>query len=448
MFGFKTPAANNTGMQMFGNSGAAFGGGTSNSEFGQSKPPSSSFGGAGVNAPTTFGGTNAGSSLFGTGNSAPTTNLFGASSSTKSTAPASSGFFGASTTTSAVAPTTNLFGASATASAAPASSGLFGASTTGTSTAPAPSSLFGASSTSAAPAPSSLFGAPSTSTAPASSGLFGASSVPAAPTTSLFGAPNTSAPSSFGAPASTPANITRKTKFVDLPTDMQKLLEAIEKQKQVQVQIGNSIMVGETEKDVRQLTQRVQRSLEQLEVVKMTLMGDQDHVENTKGNVQFAIKHAEKAASLVAHATDDGSWAQSGLTPLQVANRQRALLALQTPAPETDNSGHSSDPFEAVRRIQIASINYDVASEYYWAWVTRVEAAAVLLAERIDQLERHIAGAMAREDEDSGVRMSPKALADVLQYQNDAFLAIAGKVAALDDDMRRLGKKLGIKVGE
>ncbi|KAJ2762524.1 hypothetical protein H4S06_000613 [Coemansia sp. BCRC 34490] len=284
------------------------------------------------------------------------------------------------------------------------------------------------------------------------------------------------------------AEITRKTKFVDLPTDIQKMLESIEQQKQVQIQIGSTILVDETEKDVKQMAKRVQELAQELEVVKMTLGGDRERVDDAKTHVQFAVKHAEKGASLVAHATDDGSWAQSGLTPLQVANRQKALLALQNPdgaaleaaVAQSSNSSNanantsgasSSDPFEAVRRIQFASMHYDVASEYYWAWLSRVESSAQLLAERLDQLERHVSGALSRTqlgassssalaadeadatDQTSSAaaastadsRMSPKAVADVLQYQNDSFVAIAGKVAAVDEDIRRLAKRLAIK---
>ncbi|KAJ2518947.1 hypothetical protein H4217_003003 [Coemansia sp. RSA 1939] len=288
------------------------------------------------------------------------------------------------------------------------------------------------------------------------------------------------------------AEITRKTKFVDLPTDIQKMLESIEQQKQVQIQIGSTILVDETEKDVKQMAKRVQELAQELEVVKMTLGGDRERVDDAKTHVQFAVKHAEKGASLVAHATDDGSWAQSGLTPLQVANRQKALLALQNPdgaaleaaVAQSSNSSNanantsgasSSDPFEAVRRIQFASMHYDVASEYYWAWLSRVESSAQLLAERLDQLERHVSGALSRTqlgassssalaaDEADATdqtnaaaaasaaastadsRMSPKAVADVLQYQNDSFVAIAGKVAAVDEDIRRLAKRLAIK---
>ncbi|KAJ1664034.1 hypothetical protein IW140_004387 [Coemansia sp. RSA 1813] len=277
--------------------------------------------------------------------------------------------------------------------------------------------------------------------------------------------------------------ITRKTKFVDLPDDIQKMLESIERQKQVQIQIGSSIIVDETEKEVKKMAKRVQALAQELEVVKMTLAGDRERVDDAKAHVQFAVKHAEKGASLVAHATDDGSWAQSGLTPLQVANRQKALLALQYPdsaaleaaqnAAGSSNNNSSSDPFEAVRRIQFASMHYDVASEYYWAWLSRVESSAQLLAERLDQLERHVSGSLSRTqlgnsaasagDEDdpndqakaaanaaaaansADSRMSPKTIADVLQYQNDSFMAIAGKVAAVDEDIRRLSKKLAIK---
>ncbi|KAJ2457766.1 hypothetical protein GGF42_002480 [Coemansia sp. RSA 2424] len=276
--------------------------------------------------------------------------------------------------------------------------------------------------------------------------------------------------------------ITRKTRFVDLPGDVQRQLEAIERCKQVQLQIGSSIMADETERELRRMARAVQTLSQDLQVARMTLGGDRQRVEDARAQVGFAVKHAEKGASLVAHATDDGSWALSGLTPLQVAARQKALLALQQrqhgsasvdkesssiveaadPYEAETANNLAVDPYEAVRRIQFASMHYDVASDYYWAWLARAEAGAQVLAERLDQLERLVVlkphtttslaatEALAGEQHSTGQQqqqrqLSPRAVADVMQFQNESLLAIAGKVAALDDDVRRLKKKLGLK---
>lgn len=405
-----------------------------------------SFGSSGGTS-TVFGSSNTGSAnLFGAPTSAAPTasgNLFGASSSSGTA-------FGAATSAGQASGGINLFGSSA--SAAPTSSG----------------NLFG-SSTSAAPASTgNLFGAP-TSAAPASANnLFGASTSAAATR-----------------PISSTANLTPKTKFVDLPADIQKMLETIERQKQVQIQIGRSIIADETEKELQKISRTVQRLNQELEVAKMTLAADKDCVDDAKKQVNFAVKHAERGASLMAHATDDGTWAQSGLTPLQVANRQKALLAMQSQQQDTakDNAsmlllgnsgsmqafnqnagttnnassetkpgggGSAIDPYESVRRIQFASMHFDVASEYYWAWLTRVETSAQLMAERLDQLERYISAAApsdvsAQLLQDTDGRPSSKAVSEVIQFQNDSFIAIAGKVAAVDGDLRRLKKRLGLK---
>ncbi|KAJ2772550.1 hypothetical protein IWQ57_001716 [Coemansia nantahalensis] len=313
------------------------------------------------------------------------------------------------------------------------------------------------------------FGKPATPAFGASGGsLFGSSAGSTFGSTgaTAFGSAP-AATSAFGAPTPAPA-ITGKTKFVDLPEAVQKQLVEIERQKAVQIQIGSSIIADETEREVRAVGQSVQRLAQELAVVKMTMSGDREMVEDAKQQVGFAVKHAEKGASLVAHATDDGSWAQSGLTPLQVATRQKALLALQVSDGQaallrgTERSaddkqlrdGLSVDPYEAVRRIQVASMHYDAASEYYWAWLTRVESSAQLLAERLDQLERHVSSAVARQQQQSddardqpAARPTPRAVSDVIQYQNDSFIAIAGRVAALDDDVRRLRRRLGLKDG-
>ncbi|KAJ2078442.1 hypothetical protein H4R24_004465 [Coemansia sp. RSA 988] len=487
-----------SGGSMFGNAASASAAPSGGSMFGNAAststaPSGNIFGGAANTSAA------AGSGMFGgAANTSAASNsggIFGSSANT-STAPASGGIFGGATNTSAAATTGGIFGAAANSSAAPTAGGMFG-STTNTSAAPNTGGMFGSTSnTSMAPASGSIFGnttntttasntggifgnTTNTSAAPNTGGIFGNTAIAtAAPTGGMTfgGATSTSAAANncggvFGSAPNTSAGgtaITRKTRFVDLPTSVQQQLAAVEKQKHVQMQIGSSIMADETEREVTEVGRAVQRLAQDLQVAKMTLAADRERVEEAKRHVTFAIKHAEKGASLIAHATDDGSWAQSGLTPLQVANRQKALqsrlaepstsssapLLFQTADGEAADGPLPVDPFEAVRRIQVASMHYDVASEYYWAWLTRVDASAQLLAERLDQLERHVSGAVAQqqsattESESSthvGSRLSPKAVSDIIQYQNDSFLAIAGKVAAVDEDVRKLCRRLALK---
>ncbi|PIA13183.1 hypothetical protein COEREDRAFT_83653 [Coemansia reversa NRRL 1564] len=490
LFGTPTPSTGAPSTSLFGSAantsaaasgGNIFGGGTSTS----TAPSGGSIFGSGANASAAP----AGGSLF--GNAASTSvasssgGLFGGASST-SAAPSSSGLFGNVASTSVAPSSGGLFGNAANTSAAPSSGSMFG-STGNTSTAPSFGSMFGGgTSTSAAPSGGSMFGGgTNTSAAPSSGGMFGNTIKTSGTGTSgnMFGgATSTYAAESRGgtfgsigntsgtaaAAAAEGATITRKTRFVDLPTSVQQQLAAVEKQKHVQMQIGSSIMADETEREVSEVGQAVQRLAQDLQVAKMTLAADCERVEEAKRHVTFAIKHAEKGASLIAHATDDGSWAQSGLTPLQVANRQKALQsrladpATTSSAPllfnSTEREGGDGplavDAFEAVRRIQVASMHYDVASEYYWAWLTRVESSAQLLAERLDQLERHVGGAIAQQQSTNvdtepsahnASKLSPKAVSDIIQYQNDSFLAIAGKVAALDEDVRKLSRKLALK---
>ncbi|KAJ2074866.1 hypothetical protein GGI01_002022 [Coemansia sp. RSA 376] len=250
------------------------------------------------------------------------------------------------------------------------------------------------------------------------------------------------------------AGITRKTRFVDLPVGIQQFIESIEQQKQAQLQIGSSIKADETEQELKAVARTIQRLGQELQVVKMTLGGDRERVEDATAQVNFAVKHAKIASSLVAQATDNGAWGTDRLTQQQAANRKKAMLAHlsrgDSAADTTDvealaAAGDSSAPvddYEAVRRIKFASMDYDVTNDYYWAWLTRVESSTRVMAERLDQLERFVA---TNASSDEAGRPSPRAVSDVMQCQNDSFLAIAGKVAALDDDVRRLRKKLGIK---
>ncbi|KAJ1942386.1 hypothetical protein EC988_006504, partial [Linderina pennispora] len=113
---------------------------------------------------------------------------------------------------------------------------------------------------------------------------------------------------------------------------------------------------------------------------------------------------------------------------------------------------------EAVRRIRISGVHSQIASDYFWAWLSRVEASAEVLTERLGQLEHHVSASLASSaslqgsaDAQTGSqqqRPTPKAVSDVIQYQNDSFMAIAGKLAAVDEDVRRLKRKLGIKESE
>ncbi|KAJ2800789.1 hypothetical protein H4R20_003930 [Coemansia guatemalensis] len=453
MFNFNTGAAGNTGGNLFGAQTPSTGAPTT-SLFGSTSaaPSGGSIFGGGANASAAPGG----GSMFGGGANA-------------SAAPSSGSMFGSTANTSAAPSGGSFFGNTANTSAAPGGGSLFGGATS-TSTAANTGGIFGSTAnTTAAPASGSMFGtATSTSAAPSTGGVFGSTTnTSAAPASgSMFG---TAASTSTAAPANTStaaAAITRKTRFVDLPASVQQQLAAVEKQKQVQMQIGSSIMADDTEREVEEVGRAVQRLAQDLQVAKMTLAADRERVEDAKRHVTFAIKHAEKGASLIAHATDDGSWAQSGLTPLQVANRQKALqsrlaepsssapLLFQSADRDTSEGPSPVDPYEAVRRIQVASIHYDVASDYYWAWMARVEASAKLLAERLDQLERHVSGAIAQQQSantdaeqslHAGSRLSPKAVSDIIQYQNDSFLAIAGKVAALDEDVRKLCRRLALK---
>ncbi|KAJ2607080.1 hypothetical protein H4S08_004939 [Coemansia sp. RSA 1365] len=455
MFNFNssTAGAGNTGSNLFGTPTPSTGVPSLFGSTNTSTAPSSSglFGTAASTsvAPSVFGSTNT--------SAAPSSGLFGNATSTSvaansggifgstntSAAPTFGGTFGAATSASAAPSSGSMFGGGTSTSAAPTSGNLFG-STGNTSAAPSFGSTFGGgTSTSAAPSSGNMFGgATSTSAAASSGGMFGGgTSTSAAPSSgSMFGsAGNTSAEG---------ATITRKTRFVDLPVSVQQQLAAVEKQKHMQ--IGSSIMADETEREVAEVGQAVQRLAQDLQVAKMTLAGDCERVEDAKRHVTFGIKHAEKGASLIAHATDDGSWAQSGLTPLQVANRQKALQLRVAEPPAafiTAEGGLQVDEYEVVRRIQVASIHYDVASEYYWAWLTRVESSTQLLAERLDQLERHITAAINQSSVDSNLiaKVSPKAVSDVIQYQNDSFLAIAAKVAALDEDVRKLVRSLSLK---
>ncbi|KAJ2023687.1 Nucleoporin nup49/NSP49 (Nuclear pore protein nup49/NSP49), partial [Coemansia sp. S610] len=77
--------------------------------------------------------------------------------------------------------------------------------------------------------------------------------------------------------------ITRKTRFVDLPANLQQLLVEIEQQKQVQLQIGSSIVAEDTEHSLQRVSRSVQRLAQDLQLVKMTLNSDRHRVDEVQG---------------------------------------------------------------------------------------------------------------------------------------------------------------------
>ncbi|KAJ2894011.1 hypothetical protein GGI21_005345, partial [Coemansia aciculifera] len=182
--------------------------------------------------------------------------------------------------------------------------------------------------------------------------------------------------------------ITAKTRFVDLPADVQQMLESIERTKQAQIQVGTSIQADTISKAIKQMTGTVQHLGQDLHVTRMTLGSDRHLVDETRAYVGFALKHASKGASLIeaAFSNDNAGGGGGGGWALQQQQQQQQQQVAGDP--ESDSGDH---PFEAVRRLQMASVHCDAASDYYWAWLSRAESGLHVAAERLDQLERRVA---------------------------------------------------------
>ncbi|KAG0335017.1 Nucleoporin p58/p45 [Podila humilis] len=328
-----------------------------------------------------------GSNLFGT---APATgsSLFGAAPLASTPASGSSLFGAAPATVSTAGP--SLFGAAPAASTPASTSSLFGAT-------PAPatgSSLFGGPPATSA----SLYPSLTASTASTASSLFSS-----APTTSFLSTPNSQAASSTllnaagrttlgtsSASASsvplTPDTIALSTKYTELPADAKSALDQFHTFLQTQVHLSSTLTsrpsdsLDKISKDTTELSKR-------LTTLKDALDRDSKAVQALQDRVGQELKQADSAGRII----------------------------------------------EAYGNTSLANFLYagnNSAGQYFEEQCQSYESQLRQFRTTIEDIERHLASFNTRNPHVA------HALTEVLRNQHNGFLAVAGQVALLHDEIK------------
>ncbi|KAJ1914541.1 hypothetical protein H4219_004733, partial [Mycoemilia scoparia] len=409
------------------------------------------------------------------------------------------------------------------------STGAAGGGGSGTSTSTG-GSLFGSSVSTSKPANSSfsLFGSntsANTNTATSASGttglgggLFGSTSAStgAAPTTStsggsLFGSSTTNtgfgnttnttnatggAIPSLTAGTSVPQNLSRKSKYVDLPEQLRKTLLDIENTKKQIITTGEQLKDSsgvQMEKTIKQVNKEINIQKQNLSIVKRAMGQDLQQIGQVKDQVNECLRDMERAVSVISQAVDSpyGGGNSQGPTPLLVALEQlhqHQLLKQQQQDAGIDNSNANNltsfdiqamkdkglsamllDPAELSRRVQMVLLNSDITTEYFWKWMNQVEVKLQMLDSRICELQKHVDSVLSHHEMNhnsnngggsdsgsygsqsmysagsSGAANNPKIITDVMRNQYTTFMALAGKLAGIKEDANRLKQKLGIR---
>ncbi|KAI9333693.1 hypothetical protein BDR26DRAFT_921228 [Obelidium mucronatum] len=268
----------------------------------------------------------------------------------------------------------------------PGGGGLFGA------VAPAPAAtpgggggLFGAPAAATpattAPATTSLFGASQPQNTPANTGLFGAPAAPAA-SSSLFGAATTAANTTANAQTQQqqPTAIEKSTRYGELPENIRSELNAFETFVQKQIELSEEIAASG-------FTKRINASRSEFKNIELKYQGlksllDRDNalIQNLRGMVGKEMKTADFATRFV-------------------------------------------DSYQTHRQASMTFNNTD-SFQYFVNLTNNLESRLQSYRQTIDDLERHLQYSSQKS------QYSPQAIAEIIKQQHDSFLVIASKVSA------------------
>ncbi|KAJ3068702.1 Nucleoporin p58/p45, partial [Quaeritorhiza haematococci] len=367
-----------------------------------------------------------------------------AASTPATTAAASSFGFGASTTPSF------SFGAGATTAAAtPAATSApagfsFGApATTGAPAASAPgSSLFGAptlttiaaGATTAAPATTSLFGAPTTA-APGTTSLFGASTTKAPGTTSLFGTTQPAAGTTagaLGAASLSVQNITKTTRYSELPENVRAQLDELERYIQSQIQTSEHIASSPTPFAIRGIMAETSELSRKLSAAKTLLTRDTYLIDSFKRQVAQEMRHVDVATRFVDRYSAKGPLGPGGQL---LQGYQLQGLQGQRGSP-MGGAGRGSFYQQGMYGGGVrggygyANGGQSETAQYFFNLANTLEERIQQYRQAIDELERYLVSVTQQQSQ-----FTPQMIQETLRAQNDSFLALANRIAALHDEI-------------
>ncbi|KAI9015552.1 hypothetical protein DFJ74DRAFT_267721 [Hyaloraphidium curvatum] len=202
---------------------------------------------------------------------------------------------------------------------------------------------------------------------------------PAATATVSTGAPQPAASASLG----------RTTKFLDLPMEIRAQFEKLEAAIQNERDLAETVRNSGTFAAIRRISEAKEQLSSKVDAVKSLLDGDGRLIEDLKSKVNNELRNAE----LVARHID-----------------------------------RMKDPAKA-RTASIAA--QEATADYFQRLAGTYEERVRQYRVLIEEIERNL------ESLESSDRFDPKALGDIIRAQNESFMGLATKVAAVHDEIAR-----------
>ncbi|PVU87172.1 hypothetical protein BB559_006167 [Furculomyces boomerangus] len=381
--------------------------------------------------------------------------------------------FGNTTATPQINTQPSILGSNATQPAAnnTGTTNLFGTSNT--------ANLFGTSNTANAANTTNLFGTSNTANAANTTNLFGTSNTANVTNTNtntqnLFSTTNATSSNPFQisntninaqsqnkpaelAGGSVSENkqdlaIKRTTKFSDLPEQTRNMIIEIERFKKKQMDIGMLLQPEEALVQIDVVRKKTFQIEQSLTSIKLVLEKDTKRVEDAKNIINKCLREADRAVSVVSQAIDDTAWELSGLTPLQMAQRQKNLgSGTDWTNPSTGNLaanqiqreglvlGRPADPLEASKRIQYVLMNSSATTDFFWNWLTETESKFNEIQSSLDSLEKYIKPATNKtgSGQADGHSASRK-ITEIIRNQSESLISLAQKLSSINESVIKL----------
>ncbi|CAO3667818.1 unnamed protein product [Umbelopsis vinacea] len=189
-----------------------------------------------------------------------------------------------------------------------------------------------------------------------------------------------------------PDTILKSTRYMELPDDAKHELDELERMIQVEVQTCDYIRARKAAMDENVITsvrKEADEMTKKLDALNNRLNGNMERIKRLLGGVDYEMRSASVAKIVVdtyKNPASGGKWL----------------------------SGHNVHN-EYFKRL---AHTFEIRLERYRQNIAEIEMTVSSLAK--------------------GTRQSPHAIAEVMKYQNKSFIAVAGKVAAIHDEIEKL----------
>ncbi|PVV02909.1 hypothetical protein BB560_002628 [Smittium megazygosporum] len=344
----------------------------------------------------------------------------------------------------------------------PSSGGLFG---TGNQ-----STAFSTNLTSAQPT-SGLFGSntglTSNTTLGSGFGNFGAQGTTSNTTSNvpntLFGMSSDNAFSKLLSERAPNIQIQYSTKYSDLPDQAKLIFKEIETFKKNQIDIGVNLGRTGIKAQVELINKQIYEFEQSLASIKLGIENNKKAIKNESNKINKYLRVADSLISVISQAIDDVSWENSGLTPLQMTQKQN-LFGDQgrwvSPLSEIESSAELASiksrkeflkiskpakTVEAQRRIQLTLMNSSATEDFFWDWLSGVEEKFSEIQQILDSLVKYVMPMLEQQSSEEnqnthGANYS-KTISEIVRNQTNILLGLGYKFQKLEEKIESLKQR-------